>query len=121
MSENTDPSSGGTFQADSLIDEQTANTKFIVVQSAAPSTNYDGSVFIGTDDNPPFIRVRDGTNTQWMTRYQDEYDTTTVIRRPFEYGETTLNGTFAVQYNGALGATLLHVKSNGIWWGAKKT
>ena len=116
MSENLDHEVGGTFASGDLITEQCANTKFITIQSSNPSPIYDGQVFIDTDDNPPLIRVYDLTNTQWMTRPRNPYQSTHFINPEISLAN---NGALVVQYNGT--KTVLLARTNGEWWGAQKT
>jgi len=117
MSENLDHETGGTFANEDIVTAQSGNTKFITVQSAAPTTNYDGSIFIDTDNNPPYLNIRDATNTQWMEHHSREYTTATQTRWPVVYGQLYSNGNIISQYDSSLSKTKLHVKANGIWWG----
>ena len=113
MSENTDHITGGTFATDALIDEQTANTKLIIIQSANPTNPYDGVIFIDTDDNPIKIRVRDETNSQWMERRDIIYETGHNV---LPSATPIRNGMFVVQYDATDAKTILWFNINNWWW-----
>ena len=120
MSENTDPTIGGTFTTTDLIDEQTANTKFILVQATAPSPSYDGVVWVCTSSDPPLLQTRDETNSRWIQRHSQQYYTGTLAYRSWG-NPPTLNGDLDLRYSTGgtttSGQVFLYFKANGLWWG----
>ena len=124
MSENTNHTTGGTFASDDLIDEQVANTKFVLVQAAAPTAKYDGQMWACTSSDPPLLETYDDTNTQWMQRHINQYQTGTLAYRTLS-SPPTLNGALNLCYStgGATtsGKTLLYFKANGLWWGKQNS
>lgn len=112
MSENLDHTSGGTFATDDIIDQQTANTKFINIQASAPSPSYDGQPWVDTDDDPVIIRVMDKTNTQWMTYEGIRYVSSTALDpSPDVYTV----GELVILYNTGTSKSQLIAASNNGW------
>lgn len=111
MSENENHETGGTFVNEDVITEQCGNTKMVIIQSAEPSNMYDGQFWIDTDDDPPYIRVRDQTNTAWMTKYEQSYET-----GGFDAATGTspaANGTIVVKYDGT--SSYIFIRTNSLW------
>lgn len=98
---------------DDLIDEQTANIKFIIVQTDAPSPVYDGQVHIDTDDDPPLIRIYDTTNTMWLQRKHITYDT---VNNEYPSESPVLNGSLQVRYDSGSTQHQLLTRANSKWW-----
>lgn len=116
MSENLDHESGGTFIAKDIITVQCGNTKMIIVQNAAPGTTYDGQIWEDADEITPVMKIQDKTNSQWMTKVGQFYETGSFQSRvPSVIGDGT-NGVFVTQNNTYDSVVYLHMRSNGRWW-----
>lgn len=113
MSENTDHESGGVLVDNDVITEGCANVKSITIQSAVPSTIYEGMVWLDTDDDPPQIRHRDATNTEWVTRPGSSYASEDVFTMPVT--DKVTNGMIKIQYDSGLSKTVFWGISNGGW------
>ena len=119
MSENLDHTTGGTFATDDLIDQQTANTKFILIQAAAPSTPYDGQVWMCTSSDPPLLKVYDTTNTHWMENHMKQYLNFSQGYKPLSQ-PVTLHGDLSLQHDsGSSNNVYLYFKANGLFWGVR--
>jgi len=115
LSENLDHTTGGTFEDGDLIDEQSANTKFIIIQSSTPSPSYDGTIFIDLDDDTPIIRARDDTNSDWLTIRSRKYVTgSTWIEDPDTGGKVDAHSV--LKYNTVDFNTRLYFLANDEWW-----
>jgi hypothetical protein len=124
MSENTDPTTGGTFAADDLADQQTANMKLILVQAGAPTTAYDGQVWACTSSDPLLLQMRDDTNSRWVQLHQRQYETGALAYKTWG-APPTLSGALDLRYSSGgtttSGMTYLYFKANGLWWGLQNS
>lgn len=119
MSENTDHETGGTFANEDIVTEQSANTKYILVQAAAPTTPYDGQISTNTSSDPPIQKVYDATNTAYLERRPIWYETTSSAVPVVPTATPTINGTLVLQYEEGGSGTTLFVKSATTpndWW-----
>jgi len=125
MSENLDHETGGTFATDDVYTEQCMNTKTIIIQSAEPSTKYDGQHWIDTDDDPPHVQGYDETNTQWMTYFPQYYISGAEGYKPptdtSNGGYITADGTLSVQYDSTNTVTRLYFRGNSEWYGIEES
>ena len=116
MSENLDHTTGGTYATRDVCDAKTLNVKEVIIQNAAPSTNYDGQIWEDADEITPLMKVYDLTNTQWMTKGGQLYESGSYqSRMPSIIGDGT-NGIFVLQNNTYDSAVYLQMRSNGRWW-----
>ena len=107
------------FTSDQLIDEATANQKFVLVQAAAPTTPYDGQVWVCTSSNPPLIKTYDATNTQWAEKHLTRYLNFSQGYKPLSQ-PVTLHGDLSLQHDsGSSNNAFLYFKANDLWWGVR--
>lgn len=101
------------WETDDLRTAALSNQKNVYVMASAPTTAYDGQVWVCTSSDPPLVKVYDATNTQWMDHHQVFYETVTSGQMP----ATTpiLNGAVAVTYDTEQSSTTLYARANGSW------
>jgi len=119
MTENTNHETGGTFVDEDVVTEQSANTKYILIQAAAPNNDYDGQIWENTSSDPPLLKIYDTTNTAYMERRPIWYEVTAATVTEVPAASPTLDGTLVVQYSSGTGVTTLFVKTgvaNLDWW-----
>lgn len=119
ISENLNHETGGTFANEDIVTEQSANTKYILVQAAAPSNPYDGQIWTNTSSDPPIQKVYDATNTAYLERHPIWYESTSSAVFVLPAATPTINGTIVIQYEAGGGGTTLFLKAGTAtldWW-----
>jgi hypothetical protein len=91
----------------------TLNTKMITIQSGAPSTTYDGMVWVCVSSNPPLVQVRDETNSAWLKHGETRYEV--VNSGGFPSSGVYLPGTLSVNYDQQQSTTVLFAYANSSW------
>jgi len=119
VSENLNHETGGVIVDEDIYTEECCNTKLIIVQSAEPSTTYDGQHWIDTDDDPPLLRTRDETNSQWMTHYRREYETGHASLP--DINDNVINGMMTVEWDSIDSKAALWVRANNWWWARRSS
>ena len=121
MAENTNHETGGSFVNEDVITEMCANTKMILIASSGPANTYDGQIWNDTSEDPPVTKVRDETNTAWMTRRKSTYES--AAGGNLTYPDTpddfpVVNGSIVIKRNTDLSASFIYVRADESWYGA---
>lgn len=101
-----------------VADEMLCNQKTVLVQAGAPTTAYEGQVWVCTSSDPPIMKVYDDTNTQWMDRPPAWYESVGYIKEPAH--APVVNGTLVIQYNTNISSTVLFMRADNDWWGLEE-
>ena len=108
---------GGLFASDDVIEENVANTKFILVQAEPPAISYFGETWVCTSSDPPLLQTYDAVNEQWMKHHSRFYHS---FSQAYKTLTEQLDGGLSIQHDSGSGAdTYLYFKANGLWWGVK--
>jgi len=90
------------------------NAKTVYIGAVAPTTKYDGMLWMDISTDPPVVKVYDLTNAQWMEYRPVYYEIPTGA-----WADPTTanigNGTLVVVYNSTQAGTRLYARSNGAW------
>jgi hypothetical protein len=101
----------------STYDEITAallNQKTVYIGTTAPSTPYDGQIWVDISKDPPVVKLYDTTNTQWLTYFPIIYETDTGSWSDPTFSPAQ-NGTLVVSYNADQGEARLYMYANDAW------
>jgi len=103
------------FSTDDLITAALLNQKTIYIGTGAPSTVYDGQLWVDTSENPPLLKIYDATNTMWLELRPIWYETQSGSWAD-PSTSPVIDGTLAIVYNSTQGATRLYARANNNWY-----
>jgi len=101
------------WATDDLRTAVRSNKKNVYVMDSAPTTLYEGQVWVCTSSDPPLVKVYDETNTHWMDYHPTYYETVLSGQMPAVTPVT--NGTLVVAYDTDQSGTTLYARANSSW------
>ena len=89
------------------------NQKTVYVGSGAPTTKYDGQVWVCVSSNPPLLQSYDLTNTNWLKYGESRYET--VVSGQLPASGVYLDGALCTAYDTEQSSAKLYAYANGSW------